>query len=111
MPYRFDEDLRAGDLDQRVTIETPDYNDRGDEIEGHTNPVTVWASVEPLRGLEAVEAARETSQVDTRIRIRYRTGMDTAKRVTHGAVKYDVRSVRDVNGARKTLELMCRMVS
>ena len=110
MAYKIGEQVSAGDLNHRVSLEAPTYNPSGDEITGHSAVATVWASVEPLRGRELVESGRDVSEQWTRIRIRYRAGLDTIKRAVHGSDIYDIESIIDPFGSRKVLELMCKIV-
>jgi SPP1 family predicted phage head-tail adaptor len=105
------DDLRAGDLNQMITLEAPTYNAGGDEITGHTVVETdVWAAVEPIRGRELVESGRDVTEGWALIRIRYQPGLDAIKRVQHGIDVYDVENVRNPNNSNRVLELTCKMV-
>ena len=105
------DDLRAGDLNQLVTLEAPSYNPGGDEITGHTVVESdVWAAVEPIRGKEIIESSRDVAEDWALIRIRYQPGLDTIKRVLHGENTYDVENVRNPNSSNRVLELTCKMV-
>jgi SPP1 family predicted phage head-tail adaptor len=111
MAYKWAESLNAGDLNQSVELETGGLNASGDEITSYTPLMTVRGSVEPLRGREYLDAEKVNSEVDTRIRIRYREGLDTAKRATVRGTVYDIRSIINPHGSNRVLELMCKTVS
>lgn len=110
MPHFPAENLSAGALNKRVTLQAPAYNPSGDEITGYTDVTTVWASIEPVRGRELTESNRDISEEWTRIRIRYRAGLDTVKQVIHGSTQYDVESIINPQSSNRVLELMCKAV-
>ncbi len=102
--------MRAGDLDQRVTLEsyTTTQDDWGQPIEGWTTFATVWAAVEPLRGREFIAAQAMTSELSARIRIRYRPGITGTMRVKHGSDTYGIEAVIHVKTGRQEVQLMCK---
>jgi len=73
-----------------------------------TTVATVWGSVEPMRGQEYLEANRLGAAVDTRIRIRYLSGVLPSMQVVYGAHTYDIKSVINVNERNIEMQLMCR---
>ena len=75
--------MRAGLLRHRVTIQTrtETQGSAGDVTWTWSDLDTVWASIEPLMGSEAVSAKQLQSRTDTRIRIRYRHGLTTKMRI------------------------------
>lgn len=91
--------IPAGSLDERITIQrkvaaSPDVTGSGMPDESWQDWVTVYASVEPLQGRELFAAQEHHAEVTTRIRIRYRAGVDAKMRLvdSEGTV-YDIRSV------------------
>ncbi|RYF44377.1 MAG: head-tail adaptor protein [Comamonadaceae bacterium] len=102
--------MKAGQLDQRVTLEAPTSEPGGwGQPEVTWTPVaTVWASVEPISGREYVAMLAAQSEVIARIRIRWRPGITNAMRVLHGDTVYNIKSVIDTRSARLELVLMCR---
>lgn len=97
-------------LNKRVTImrqtdETNQYNERLDIW----YPVAdVWAAIEPLRGQEYFAAMAEHAEVTTRIRIRYRQGIDRMMRVQHGAAEFEILHIIHPEFGKKELQLMCK---
>lgn len=106
--------MRAGRLRKRVTIQqktTPvTQNTYGEEAPVWETVATVWASVEPLRGREFLEARREGAEVTTRIVMRYQSGIAPEMRATYDGHTYDVLSVIDPEERHRELQLMCREV-
>ena len=84
-------------LQERVLTENP----YGEAVESWRDATPLNASVEPLKGQEFFgnkgrdnELPQKIAEVDTRIRIRYRNGLDPAKhRIAHGEVVYDLLAV------------------
>lgn len=111
--------MRAGMLRERVKIEQkanlPDQNEFGEEDEAWTENFTAWASVEPLRGREFVEAQQEQNQLTTRIRLRFQRGAQVIpdkmravwieNKITH---IYDILFVINPNSRDKQWMLMCK---
>ena len=104
--------MQAGQLRHRVTLQTvTETRDAvGGIVESWATTVTLWAAVEPLRGREFFQARAEQAGVDTRIRIRYRSGLTPKMRVTWGSHAYDIEAVIEPDSRRRELHLMCSEV-
>ena len=105
--------MRAGRLRHRVTIQRPvNMQSEYGSKTGYAweDLATVWASVEPLRGREFLDAEAEGAEVTTRIVIRYRENVGPACRVVWGTRAYDVVSTLSVEERDRQIELMCREV-
>ena len=102
--------MRAGQLDQRVTIErfTSEPDDWGQPIPSWAPLATVWAAVEPLVGREYITAQAMQSEVTARIRMRWRPGVTSQDRVMHGATAYGIESVIDYRSQHRELVLICK---
>lgn len=102
--------LNAGELDQRITVQTPasTVDALGQRTETWTDVATLWAQAQPLRGREFFAAGQVQSEAAVRFRIRYRTGIDGTMRVLWRGVPHAiVAEPMDVDGGKHTLELMC----
>lgn len=122
--------MNPGKLNKRVTIQKPaaledgsvslgldfvdgeygawqDVDELGQPIESWSEVATVWASVEDLTGREYQAAQSTQNPVQTRIRIRYRAGIQSSMRVLHGTDVYSIQAVLDRDGSKRELQLMC----
>lgn len=101
--------LTAGRFRERVTLQQAlrVRDPGGATSDTWSDVVTVWASVEPLRGKEFFAADQMQEAVDYRVTIRYRTGVDRKMRVMWRGQALDVVSVIDVHSKRENIELMC----
>lgn len=111
--------MEAGELRHRVMIQRP-VNERqalGSFEEKFEDYLEVWASIEPLSPREYLAAAQIASDITTRIKIRYRPGIDATMRVVHRKVSgspteetiYKIEgNPIDVFGRRREIHLMCR---
>jgi SPP1 family predicted phage head-tail adaptor len=92
--------LPAGKLRHRVTIQ--EYaallDSNGDVIQDETTGVisrawtdvaSVWAAIEPLSAREFIQSGATQSQVQARITIRYRSGLNSTMRFVHGSTIYN----------------------
>ena len=104
--------MKAGQLDQRVTVERLQggFDELGQPINQWLPIVTTWAAVEPLVGREYLAAAALVAEVTARIRMRYRPGITAADRIVHDGTTYGITSVADVHSSRRELVLMVRAI-
>lgn len=104
--------MKAGDLDQRVTVErfTSTQDELGQPIESWAPLFTCWAAVEPLTGREYLAAQAAVSEVTARIRMRFRPWMTAQDRVIHNGTIYGIESLVDVRSGHRELVLMCKAV-
>ncbi len=82
----------AGQLDQRVTIESKSVtrNAIGEEVETWSTFATVWARYLPARVDERLAGAQLQGDFEARFRIRRLAGLDAEMRVTWRGERYDL---------------------
>lgn len=99
--------LKAGDFDQRVTIQQPDtgQDSYGQPNTGWVDVGKVWAKKSDLTGREYMAASAAKAEVTTKIIIRYRPDVTAAMRVVLGIDVYNILSVLTQDNAVCTL--MC----
>ena len=104
--------MRAGQLDQRVTVErfTSTEDELGQPIEAWAPLFTCWAAVEPLTGREYLAAQAAVSEVTAKIRMRFRPWMTNTDRVIHEGTIYNIVSLIDVRSGNRELHLMCKAI-
>lgn len=100
--------LRAGRLDQRVTIQAKQSlrDVDGSETITWIDVATAWMQVEPLSGREFIAARQGQSDITTRFRCRYRDGMTTAMRLMWNGQPYAITDIIDRDAAGEQLEIM-----
>lgn len=105
--------LRAGKLDRRVTIKrlTDGHDEIGQPVQAWVDVATVWASILTKSGAETIRADKESSAVQSSIRIRRRDGITAAMRVHHGAAVYDIKVVLPDEESRERIDLVCEVVN
>lgn len=102
--------MNAGELNRRVTIQqlASMQDDHGQPGTAWSTVATLWASIADLSGREYLAADAQQSQAQTKITIRYRSGILPAMRVLHGVDVYNIEAVLRGSGALKdALLLMC----
>lgn len=104
--------MKAGDLRHRITIQskTVTRDAYGQETITWTTFATIWGSVEPISGREYEAGQQLEAAVDTRIRIRYLSGVVPYMQVTYGSHTYDVQSVIHLYEKKREMHLMCQEV-
>jgi SPP1 family predicted phage head-tail adaptor len=102
--------LSAGELDKRIEI-----RDFTSSLDGYGHPVqtwytldTVWAKIEPMAGREYWDAHKETADVDTRIKIRFRRKLKPSQRLRYGAREYKIISIINPNEDHRYTHIMCK---
>ncbi|RJE88622.1 head-tail adaptor protein [Paenibacillus sp. 1011MAR3C5] len=103
-------DTLVNRLNKRVTIQRPVESraDSGSTIIVYEDVATVWAAIEPLRGREFFAAFAEHAEVTTRIRIRYREGIDRTMVVKYGTTLFEVLHIIRPNFNNVELQLMSK---
>jgi SPP1 family predicted phage head-tail adaptor len=101
--------MRSGQLRHLIIVQSPPV---GQDAQG--NPLTAWSNVctpyakkEDLSGRELFAAQAAQSEVTTRFRIRYRSGLRAAMRLQCEGVIYNIVAVLDRDGRQRELQLMC----
>lgn len=106
--------MNAGDLRHRVSFESAvDTQDTttGAAVRSWTPLATVWAAVEPMRGVEADVDGGVLAERDTIIRARYSTALGAVKerdRVSIGGVYYNIVNVRHVETRNREIQFLCK---
>ena len=93
----------------RVVIETrTDTGQTGGGVSSSwATLATVWASVQPLKGMERLHAQQLESPVTHKVTIHYRSDVTTKHRLTWGSRTFNIRSVVDVDERRRATEMIC----
>jgi SPP1 family predicted phage head-tail adaptor len=105
--------MRAGKLNRRLQIDVPqtDRNEVGEEILTWLTLGVVWASIEPIKGNEALKNNQILADMDTRIKIRWSDGVKDISpkwRLSHAGVIYNIVSIANVGTSNKEFEIMAK---
>jgi len=100
-----------GKMNKRITIQSQVTTQDGLGTESTTwsDVVACWAWIRPVSGRELLGAQAPQVVHDTRIRIRYQTGIaiDAKMRVNFGGRLYGIVGVLDLEERHEYLELLC----
>ena len=104
--------MQAGRLRHSVIVQSPGgtRDAVGDVIDSWTSVATVWASVEPLSGREALIAAQLHASTTHKITIRWDTSLAALAatwRILWGARVFDIVEPRNPDERNRTWELIC----
>lgn len=105
-----DPTIGAGELNTRVTLLAPIYNEFSDEITGWNQAALTWASLTPVFGMEVNEAGRDVEVVTYTMRLRFRTDLDARWRIQDARHTYEINGISDVEGRHIVLALNCKEV-
>lgn len=102
--------LRARMNKRGSILKPPDARNSYGESTGEFVAVIpqIWAAIEPLRGQEFFAAMRENAEVTTRIRIRYREGIERKMIFRHKSVDFEILYMINPEYANEELQLMCK---
>lgn len=103
--------MRAGKLRHRITLQRnePVRNSIGDPIPHWVDYATVNAEVAPLKGREFFDAQQITSELTTRVRIRWLKGVKAEHRIVFNGRTLEIASPPiNVDEKNWELVLMCR---
>lgn len=78
--------MKAGKLKQRIELQVPviSVNDMLEPFQSYITQATVWGAVEPLSGNLLFNAQQANSEVQGRVRIRYRSDIQPTWRIKYG---------------------------
>lgn len=100
--------IRAGALRLRAALqsrsETPDGGG-GVSVTWNTEK-DIWCRIRPLAGRERLEAMREESAITHEIHARYDASIIADKRILHGGIAYNIRSVMDPETKHEVLRIL-----
>lgn len=99
--------IRAGRLRHRIALQqnTPTQADDGSRVDSWTTVATVWGELLESRGREYLAAQEAHSELDAKIRIRYRPDVRPEWRAQFDGRTFDIQHVADLKGRRRELEL------
>lgn len=100
--------LKAGDLDQRVTLQSRSVvkDANGQDVITWVPEASVWAQVQAVRGREFFAAAQVQQEQTVKVRIRYRTDVLLSWRLVWQGRNHDITGIVPV-GRKDMLEIMC----
>lgn len=73
-----------------------------------TETDTVWAAIWPVSASEMIKADKSTMTITHRIRIRYRSDIESGWRIVWSTRYFNIVSIIDPNMAHRWIDLMCR---
>lgn len=104
--------MDAGELRHRITLQqkTVARDAMGGEIETWNDIATVWASKAHQTSREFFAAQKINAEITVLFIIRYRRNVDTKMRVIFSGKTYDILGADDLDGRRRELWLMAKVV-
>lgn len=102
--------MRSGPLRERITLQSPTVarDSYGAETITWTNERTVYASVEPIKGDEYMEARAFTQTITHRFRIRHQPDKSITPtwRISYDSRTFDIESVINAWERDRTIIIM-----
>lgn len=104
--------MEPGLLNRKVSIRQrgSTQDPLGQPVETWNEVLATWANIRQRTGAEALRADKDTSIVETSIRIRRRPAVTAAMRVYHGSTVYEIKAVLDDEANRERMDLVCEIV-
>lgn len=104
--------MRAGDLDQRITIQIAAISrgGSGEQIQTWQTWRTVWASVQTAGGFEKFYNPQLVAESTHKILIRYLANVTADMRITWGSKSLDIIHVDESRRREGELYLLCKEV-
>lgn len=108
-------ELAAGDLDRRVILQSPVYNEFEDEITAWTDAAETWAAINPQFAREQKESGRTIALTNVEITIRNskRFAIDSRWRIQEkraGGVTYQIEGILDPLRRGAQVRMQCREI-
>ena len=105
--------MKAGMLNSRISIQqlSTGTDAIGQPVTTWADFASVWANIRYLSGIETVKADAQTSVVKASIRIRRRTDITPAMRVTYGATTFQINAVLPDEQGREHIDLSVEVIT
>ena len=106
--------IDPGKMRHRITFQkfNGDQDSFGDPLladdSNWDDVVTVWASIDPLKGREFYAAQQSQSEVTHNICCRYRAGLTSAMRIKYRSRKFAIESIIDHEERHQSLLIKCK---
>lgn len=99
--------MRSGDMDRKIIIQsrTLSKNASGEAEETWATFATVWAQKLDFAGKEYFAAKQVNSEVSTKFKIRWLSGLKMEMRISFDSIIYDIQSIAEL-GRREGIEIM-----
>lgn len=100
--------MEAGKLRHKIDIQkfTTSKDSYGEDIKTWASFHKTYASVRPLRGKEYFDTQQIVPEVDSKITMRYKSGIAPTMRVVWGSRTYDIRSSTNPDERNIMLEIL-----
>lgn len=100
--------MKAGELRHRIEFQTntPTANSMGEYVDTYTTLATVWGAVEPLSGSLLFSAQQTNSEVQGRVRIRYRDDIEPDMRMYFDSRYFKILSIIDYQERHQELQIL-----
>ena len=101
--------MQGGTLRHHITFQSPiNTNDgMGGVTVSWEDEFNAWAEIDPPKGREYFAAGEKQTEITTRVRVRYRSGIVGSWRVKFGTRIFDINSIIDPDERHRELILMC----
>ena len=99
--------ITAGDLNKRVTLLQPVYNEWNDEIIDWTRTAEVWAAINPSFAQELNQGATTVEAILVPVVIRYRADINATWRLQDKERLYRIHGILDIQRLHVQLQLNC----
>ncbi len=100
--------MRAGSLRHRIKIQQPVHGEEWNQKDMWIDLVSLWASIEPLRGREFIALRSVGADETGTLKIRYRADIHPEMRVIWGSRTYEIKEIIDPEERHKDLFLVVK---
>lgn len=99
-------------MKHRLTLQTSSQvsDGQGGYTENWSNTANLWASLEPTKGYERMQAMHLETPVTHKILTRYRSGVTTAQRFQYGTRVFHIKEVLNVDEENAFLKILAQEV-
>lgn len=103
----------TSELNKRINILRPpdpekDVDEVGQPLDDWQPVVTIWGSIETLSGRQLESARQFHAEITTRIKTRYRTGIDRTMKAKCDGIEFEFLYITHKNYAKKELIIMAK---
>jgi SPP1 family predicted phage head-tail adaptor len=105
--------MEIGKLNRLVTIQqqSTTQDAAGQPAPTWSDLASVWANIRYLSGMETIKAGAEMAVAKASIRIRFRSDVTAAMRVSIGETVFQIKAVMPDEAGRQFVDLACEVLA
>ena len=104
--------MRIGKMRHRLAFQsaTTTRSESGQSISVYSTYITVWGSIDPLRGKETESAQQGEGEQTHIIKVRYHSSIVVTDRITNGGRTFEINAIQNIQDIDRELHIRAKEI-